>query len=133
MKKGLFTYVVIGILAVLTIGGMSGAVYYYNQAKDAETLLKNPEAVAKKETKEVVDRAGKLLILPDEEPQMATVLDVEKLKDQPFFKQAQNGDKILVFPKAQKAVLYRASTNIIVEVSPFSPSATPSAVSTGTK
>lgn len=127
MKKINVVYVVIGILAVFTIAGVGGAVYYQQQAKKAEFLLKNPDAVAKKETQEIVSRVGKLFMLPSEEPQMATVLDVEKLKDQSFFQQAQNGDKILAYPKAQKAILYRPSTNIIVEVGPLVMSATPAA------
>lgn len=128
MKKLNIAYVLIGLLIVCSVVGIGSGIYYYKQSKSAEQLLKNPDVVAKKETKEVVDKVKKLVMLPDEEPQMATVLDVEKLKDQPFFSQAKNGDKILVYTKAQKAVIYRPSTNMIVEVAPMNMNASDSAV-----
>ena len=60
---------------------------------------------------------GKLLALPsDEKPTVATITDVEKLKEQVFFKNAMNNDKVLIYTKAKKAILYRPSENKIVEV-----------------
>jgi hypothetical protein len=60
-------------------------------------------------------------------------LDTSKLKGQAFFANAKNGDRVLVFTKAQEAVLYRPSTNIIITVGPLTmpTSATPSATQTG--
>lgn len=51
-----------------------------------------------------------------EQPTLATVADQEKLKGQDFFSHAQNGDKLLIYPKAKKAILYRPSTGKIIEV-----------------
>ena len=133
MKKFNSTSLLIGVLAALVIAGIGGAVYYQQQAQKAEYLLHNPDVVAKQETQAVVDKVGKLMILPNETPQMATILDKTKLASQPFFSNAQNGDRVLVYTKAQKAVLYRPSTNLIVEVGPLSlPAATPSSTPTAT-
>lgn len=69
-------------------------------------LKASPEDLAKKEIKDLVEKIGKLVILPaDEEPVLATVTDKEKLKDQPLFAKAENGDKILIYAKAQKAYI----------------------------
>jgi hypothetical protein len=48
---------------------------------------------------------------------VATVSDPEKLKEQPFFTQAKKGDKLLIYAKARKAILYDPAINKIIEVS----------------
>jgi hypothetical protein len=50
---------------------------------------------------------------------MATVLEQDKLKDQPFFARAQNGDKVIIYTQNKKAILYRPSENRIIEVAPL--------------
>lgn len=64
-----------------------------------------------------VRAVNQLIELPLEEiPTLATVSDVSKLADQPLFARAQAGDKVLLYPQAQKAYLYRPSTNKLIEV-----------------
>lgn len=67
----------------------------------------------------VVDRVGKLMLLPDEVPTLAIVSDLEKLKGQEFFAHAQVNDVVLMYAKAQKAVLYSPSLNKVIEVAPI--------------
>jgi hypothetical protein len=55
----------------------------------------------------------------DETPTLATVTDKTKLKDQPFFKDAENGDQILIFPQAKKAIIYREKENRLINVGPI--------------
>lgn len=55
----------------------------------------------------------------DEQPTVATVLDKDKLKDQGFFVKAENGDKVVIYSKARKAILYRESAKKIIEVAPI--------------
>ena len=50
---------------------------------------------------------------------MATVSDLEKLKDQPFFAKAKIGDKVLIYTDAKKAILYDPVNDKIVEVAPI--------------
>lgn len=84
-----------------------------------ETLKKDPQSIAKEEIKQLTDKLTKLVVLPEgEDPVVATVTDKEKLKDQPVFAKAENGDKIVIYAKAQKAYIYRPSTNILIDVVP---------------
>jgi hypothetical protein len=66
---------------------------------------------------DVVERVAKLMMLPTEEqPTVATVSDLEKLKNQPFFTRARIGDYVLIYMKSKKAILYNATENKIIEV-----------------
>ncbi len=66
----------------------------------------------------VIEAVGKLVTLPENEtPTVATVTELEPLKDQAFFKDAMIGDKVLVYKTSSKAILYRPSTNKVVNVS----------------
>ena len=111
----------------IVLGLLIGAVlalipsyYFYTKYQGAQKLLKNPQQVSIEQTKSVVAMVGKLIALPtDETPSLATVQDKTKLKDQPFFKNAVNGDKLLIYVKAKKAILYRESNNKIIEVAPI--------------
>lgn len=65
----------------------------------------------------IPQKVGRLIELPsDEQPTIVTVSDKDKLAGQLFFLNAQDGDKVLIFPKAGKAILYRPSEDKIIEV-----------------
>jgi hypothetical protein len=69
----------------------------------------------------VVTDVGAVYVLPPGEvPVLATVGDTSKLPDQPFFREAQSGDEVLMFMKSKKAILWRPSIKKIVEVGPLS-------------
>jgi hypothetical protein len=55
----------------------------------------------------------------DETPTVANIIDKGKLKDQAFFKKAENGDKLLAYTKNMVAILYRQSSNKIINVAPI--------------
>jgi hypothetical protein len=84
-----------------------------------------------------VAAVGKLIVLPtDEQPTLATVVDPSKLKNQPFFAQAQKGDQVLIYTNARKAILYSPTANKIVEVAPLiigAQAAPPAATAPATK
>ncbi len=110
------------VVIVLAIGA---AVYFYLQYQNATG------AKAAAEVKATVKRVSQIMELPpDETPTIATVSDKSKLAQQDFFKRAENGDKVLIYAKAQKAILYRPSTNKIIDVVPVrtaEPTAQPAA------
>jgi lipopolysaccharide export LptBFGC system permease protein LptF len=84
--------------------------------------LNNPAAVAeqaKADATKLKDKVSKLMQLPDEEATIATVQDSDKLKEQEFFKNAKNGDKVLIFTTDKKAVIYRESENKVINSGPI--------------
>ncbi len=72
-----------------------------------------------REVEKIIEAVGKLIVLPDETPTVATVSDLEKLKGQIFFKNAKVGDKVLIYIKAEKAILYDPELNKIIELAPI--------------
>jgi hypothetical protein len=74
------------------------------------------QGILQKEEEDLVRHIGTLISLPKEKPSVATISDKDKLGDQPFFKNAKNGDKVLIFTNAKKVILYRPSEDRIVEV-----------------
>jgi len=120
-EKKKFSLVSVGfiLLTIIAIAGVSASIFLFREWSKTKNLLNNPTEAAKIETKDLVARIQKLMVLPNEEPQIATVLEEEKLKEQQFFANVQKGDKVLVFTKAQKAILFRPSKNMIIEVAPW--------------
>lgn len=111
------------ILAALLLVLLAGAGYgwaRYSAIKKENEKLKDPQQAAQAEAEQLKTKVGALIELPaNENPTIATVVDASKLKSQAFFANAQNGDRVLMFPEAKKAILYRPSTNKIIEVAPI--------------
>jgi hypothetical protein len=116
------------VLFFLLLLAAASAAYFYRQY----SLLKSDPSVAvKSETAQLIEEVGKLIVLPeDETPTVATVSDVEKLKSEAFFAKAKNGDKVLIYSAAKKAILYDPIARKIVEIAPINVGANP-AVSSG--
>ncbi len=115
--------VVLAAMLLIVFGGVGGVIKLSKENQQLKTeiqvLKEDPGKIAKEETAKVVALVGKLVILPEgEEPVIATVTDKEKLKDQPVFAKAENGDKILIYSIAQKAYIYNPTKNVIVDVVP---------------
>lgn len=69
---------------------------------------------------QIIEAVGKMTILPQgEDPVLGTVQDPTLLKDQPFFTYAERGDKVLIYQRARRAILYRPSSGKIIETMPF--------------
>lgn len=69
---------------------------------------------------ELVAHVGTLILLPQGEvPTVATVTDLSALKGLPFFEHASQGDKVLMYPKAQEAVLYDPQQDKVIQVGPL--------------
>lgn len=123
-KKLLITAVPVILLLIIAAGGFF-AYRSYTLSKQIDQMKnggpKVSDAEAKKQADQLKKEISKYLLLPDEEPTVATVQDVGALQNNPFFKNAQNGDKVLVFTQAQKALIYRQKDHKIIEVGYFNP------------
>lgn len=112
-KNGL---ILVSLITTFILAGT--AYYFYNKYTHTQAILQNPTIATKEEIKSITSKLSKMIELPkDEEPTIATVLDKSKLKDQPFFKKAENGDKVIMYVKSLKAILYRPSTNKVIDFS----------------
>jgi len=100
------------VLLVLT-GLLTGNLIRNNP--QALGLLKGKEILDKEEAAFVV-KVGKSISLPDEKPIVASVADLDKLAGQPFFKNAKEGDKVLIYANSKKVILYRSEEERVVEV-----------------
>lgn len=84
------------------------------------TLSQSEDEKAKEQTKTLIAQVKKHMVIPDEEPVVATVTDASLLvKEQKFFEGAENGDMLLVFPKAAKAIIYSSKRDLVVNVGPL--------------
>lgn len=99
-------------LVIISLILMGAGVWQYSKY-----ISKMTDSVAKK----VVIAVSNLMVLPDEVPTIATVTDESQLVGQNFFKSAKNGDKILIYKQAAKAIIYRPEINKIVEVTSILP------------
>jgi hypothetical protein len=97
------------MVIVLAVGGYF--IYRGKHTPEADTILAEVQS--------------RILLPQGEVPTLATVSDVNKLKSQPFFVKAANGDKVIIFAQAKKAILYRPSTKQIIEVGPVNMNSVP--------
>lgn len=112
------------VLVIVVIGG--GAFIYRNQNSSSspvgilgEQEQKSEEEI-QKENEELVEKVGELTLIPvGETPEVAEIADTTKLDSQAFFSRAQNGDKVLIYRTAKRVVLYRPSTNQVIETGPL--------------
>lgn len=113
---------VIGVIALVLIAiPLTVSLFAVIQKQKAGS---KSQVLASSQVNDILVKVSKLIDVPNETPTIATISDVTKLAGQEFFKKAQNDDKVIIFPKAQKAILYRPGTNKIVEVAFYNPPAT---------
>lgn len=117
--------IVIIAFSIVLLASLTTAVYFYLRYQQTQNqLTKSTQA---SEQAALLSEVGKLILLPTgEQPSIATVSDVSKLKEQSFFAHARNGDKVLIYSKAKEAILYDPFANKIVAVGPISLTQTPS-------
>lgn len=112
---------------VLALIGLATGGYFFFQYQKTNKELQNIKTdpsilqkAAQEDIKKLVAEVGKLIVLPEgEDPTVATVTDIEKLKNEVFFQKAKNGDKVLIYTQAKKAILFRESQKKIIEVAPI--------------
>jgi len=117
------------ILGVLVVVLLAFVLVLNGRRREAEQRLKQvsvrleqvqaQNAAQNKElAKQVLTKVRKHFILPvDPEPTVATIVDVEKLRERNvFYRKAENGYHLVL--TADRAILYDAKQDIIVDVAP---------------
>ncbi len=96
------------ILALLVL---TGSVFgFKNSQASSDITARNDDTLA---------AVSKLVVLPeDEKPSITSVIDKTKV-GQPFLQNAENGDQVLLYLQSGKAIVYRPSTNKIVNMGPL--------------
>jgi hypothetical protein len=109
--------VVSAVVAVVVCALATTTVLLYKQVRD---LRDDPGKVVTEQAQQLKNTVAKIMHLPDEVPTIATITgtDIDQLKTQAFFKDIKEGDKVLIFKNAQKAVIYRESENRIINSGP---------------
>ncbi len=106
------------ILVAISASALMSTFYFWRQSNTLE-IVDSPTR-GQEEVKKLIAEISQFMILPDdEEPTVATVSDPSKLKDQTFFAKAKKGDKVLIYTKAGKAILYDPVNKKIVDVTPI--------------
>jgi len=107
------------IVGILTLAILGSGGFLFTLQKDSTSTTDEVALVFQNEQESIIEEIGKSYLLPDETPTVATVSDTSTLAGQDFFKNAKNGDKLLIYTNAKRAVLYRPSIGKIIEVGPI--------------
>lgn len=100
------------VVVALVIGAASFVVWHVTRSQQ-QANPDNPTIIRERLTKKI----GQYLLLPkDEAPTVARIKDVNKFKGQPFFKDAENGDYLIIYEIDGTAILYREQDNLLVKV-----------------
>ena len=111
--------ILVFLIVIVAVGGVFSSIYMWKKVKN----LENPSLAVESEVRRIVGDISKIVVLPsDETPTLATVSDPEKLRSQPFFSNAEVGDKVLIYTVSKKAILWRPSVSKIIEISAINPS-----------
>lgn len=108
------TKFIIIFLVILLLASFSAVFLLYTKIKNTNAIPDDPKGDSQKTIKSV----SKIFELPEgETPTVATIMSMEELKYQPFFARAKIGDKVLIYQKSLKVILWRPSTGKIIEIS----------------
>lgn len=122
MNKKLLTIILIVGLAVLSFTFYRRSVTLALELQKLTVMNEqlqtgnNPEGIA--QAKAIIDKVREHIEIPsDVEPTVATIVDVEALrKGNEFYKNAKNGDHLIVTPT--RAILYDPVKDIVLDVVP---------------
>lgn len=111
------------VLLVLALAGIGFLLKKYNDTRQEVQKLstvQGQQELNQTQTNQLLGEMRAIIVLPSgEDPVVATITDINQLKDKDFYKDAENGDRVVVFPNAKKAYIYRPSTKTIINVGAF--------------
>jgi len=128
-KRHVLLPLALAVLGVSVLAAVFAYIKYQESTQQAPT-----QAGGGLEVERIVNEISTVVELPQgETPSLATVSDASLLSEQPFFKNAKNGDVVLFYNESKKAILYRPTTKKVIDITTINtegdsqPSATPSA------
>ncbi len=102
-------------MILVIAGGIAGFIWYQRTFPSTNS--------GENEIDRLTQEIGRFYVLPvGETPTLSTVSDQNKLTDQVFFEKAKNGDKVLIYSQAKKAILYDPQAKKILEIAPIADS-----------
>jgi hypothetical protein len=108
-KKSRAKIIIWCLTVLLTVAlGLGGYLFYAYQ----KALVANPV----EERRRLVETIGRAVLLPAEEPQVATVQNASKLANKVLAAKTQDGDKLLVYASAKQIFIYRPSSQKLVDI-----------------
>lgn len=88
--------------------------YFFKSSKDIKSDAQSASQ------QKIIDDVAAMLSVPGDIPVIATVTNLDKLADQPFFAKAHEDDKLLYYQTTNKVVLYRPAEKRIIEIGTLS-------------
>ncbi len=109
--------VILVVLAALVLAALAAVMYF----KPGKASLSDTASVTTEEqAKTTVSKIKQILLVEGtEDPAVAEIKDVETVKksNPEFYKNADNGDKLVVY--SYRAIIFRESANQIINVAPI--------------
>jgi hypothetical protein len=113
-----YVFALVGLIILGAVGYFGWDKYnkVYN-SPEAQTAKQVAEAEAEK--KEIMDNISKFMLLPEGDPVLFRVSNRDQMRaQQAFFKDTENDDVLLVFQESGKAIIFRPSSQTIINVGP---------------
>jgi beta-lactam-binding protein with PASTA domain len=113
---GMYKFTIFLLIAVI-VGG--GAYFMFIKPQGEGVLGEQTQNDAETEKyNQIIQNLKKKILLPEENPTVATIVDIEEVKKQnpKFYESASEGDIVFIF--TTKALIYRESQDLIVNVAP---------------
>jgi hypothetical protein len=116
LKKKIKRYKIALTAVLIVVILLAGFLYHLHE----NSLNKAKGPSSQSQINKTVNEVGKLMLLPSgEQPTLAIVNNASQYRSVSFFKDAENGDELLVYAQAREAILYRPSINKIISVAPL--------------
>ncbi|MFS8130571.1 MAG: hypothetical protein ACMG57_01190 [Candidatus Dojkabacteria bacterium] len=111
----LYKFIIAG-LALVILGG--GVYLFIIKPRQAAVAGDSTQAADTAKYNALVDKVKKVILVPDENPTIATIANLDEVKKQnaAFYSDAKEGDTVIIF--STKALIYRESEGKIINVAP---------------
>lgn len=114
----MFRGINIGLLLIAII--ITAFVTYSLTTNTNQFSVDQGEQLSEEEINEVITALQDNILLPEgEEPFVAKIIDASLIKDsQPFYKDAQDGDYLVIYSESARAILYSKDRDLVINTGP---------------